>query len=299
MDRPARLAVGVVGMGRVGMVLGRALDQAGHTVGFVAPWQEDGCDEGLAGQWVPDAPVVDPVTAAASADLLLLAVPDERLPALVEHLVINGGFRPGQIVLHTGFTAGVSLMDQVVSEQILPVCVEPLVTFVGNSADVERFRGSPVLVSCLPELRPVGEALVIEMGAEPSFVAPDEVVRVRAALSYVEASLDAVVSGAKEMLSATGVDAVPHVLGVVLAGRADAMRRGEQPAARGALHGEEVVSADLRELGVVLGPVGQEVHVAAMRALVASAVFEGRLPAAGMAEILDVLHRPRSEGASE
>ncbi|WP_208317402.1 hypothetical protein, partial [Dermatophilus congolensis] len=64
-------------------------------------------------------------------------------------------------------------------------------------------------------------------------------------------------------------------------------------------HGEEVVSADLRELGVVLGPVGQEVHVAAMRALVASAVFEGRLPAAGMAEILDVLHRPRSEGASE
>ena len=60
---------------------------------------------------LPGVPLVPPDEAAAGADLVLLAVPDDVLPGLVRGLAAAGCFRPGQIVVHTSGRQGVAVLD--------------------------------------------------------------------------------------------------------------------------------------------------------------------------------------------
>ena len=102
--RPARLAVGVVSAGRVGAVMGAALAAAGHRV--VAASGVSRASVRRAEDLLPGVPLVPPDEAAAAADLVLLAVPDDVLAGLVRGLAAAGCFRPGQIVVHTSGSAG-------------------------------------------------------------------------------------------------------------------------------------------------------------------------------------------------
>ena len=86
--RPARLTVGVVGAGRVGAVLAAALDRIGHRV--VAVSAVSGRSRARAALLVPAAHVVSPPEVLAAADLVLLTVPDDVLPGLVDRA---GGHR--------------------------------------------------------------------------------------------------------------------------------------------------------------------------------------------------------------
>lgn len=87
-ERPARLAVGVVGAGRVGAVLAAALAAAGHRVVAIAAVSERSRER--ARRLVPNARVRPPDEVAASAGLLLLAVPDDALAGLVLGLANAG-----------------------------------------------------------------------------------------------------------------------------------------------------------------------------------------------------------------
>ena len=60
---------------------------------------------------LPGVPLVPPDEAAAGADLVLLAVPDDVLAGLVRGLAAAGCFRPGQIVVHTSGAQGVAVLD--------------------------------------------------------------------------------------------------------------------------------------------------------------------------------------------
>src|SRR5437763_372053 len=83
-DRPARLAVGIVGAGRVGAVLGAALTLAGHRV--VAASGVSAASRARAEDLLDGLELADPFVVASCADLLLLCVPDDALPALVTGL---------------------------------------------------------------------------------------------------------------------------------------------------------------------------------------------------------------------
>ncbi len=80
-DRPARLAVGVLGAGKVGSALGAALAQAGHRV-VAASGVSD-----ASRRWADRAArVVEPTRpdeVVSAAELILLTVPDDALPDLV------------------------------------------------------------------------------------------------------------------------------------------------------------------------------------------------------------------------
>ena len=76
--RPARLAVGVVGTGRVGAVLGAALAAVGHRVVAASAVSERSRERAEA--LLPGVPLVTPQEVLAAADLVLLTVPDDALP---------------------------------------------------------------------------------------------------------------------------------------------------------------------------------------------------------------------------
>ena len=106
------LTVGIVGAGRVGAVLGAALNAAGHHV--VAAAAVSAASRARAARLLPGAAILpaDEV-ARAAADLLLLAVPDDALRAVVAGLATTGALRPGQVIAHTSGAHGLAVLGDI------------------------------------------------------------------------------------------------------------------------------------------------------------------------------------------
>ena len=93
-DRPARLTVGVVGAGRVGPRAGRVAAARRAPPGRRLRGLRRLRAAGRA-SCCPTCPLVPPAEVLARADLVLLTVPDDALPGLVEGLAETGAVRPG------------------------------------------------------------------------------------------------------------------------------------------------------------------------------------------------------------
>lgn len=92
---PRTLAVGVLGAGRVGAVLGAALAAAGHRV--VAASGASGATRARTALLLPQTPHrTASEVARAATDLLIVAVPDDALAGVVADLAASGALRPAR-----------------------------------------------------------------------------------------------------------------------------------------------------------------------------------------------------------
>ncbi|MFJ7063815.1 Rossmann-like and DUF2520 domain-containing protein [Streptomyces sp. NPDC101115] len=235
-DRPARLTVGVVGAGRVGPALAASLQLAGHRPVAVSAVSD--ASRRRAAALLPDVPVVEPARVLALADLVLLTVPDDALPGLVEGLADTGAVRPGQLLVHTSGRYGVRVLDPARRAGALPLALHPAMTFTGTSVDVQRLAGCSFGVTAPEELRLAAEALVIEMGGEPEWIAEENRPLYHAALALGANHLVTLVAQAMELLRSAGVAAPDRMLGPLLGAALDnALRSGDAaltgPVARG------------------------------------------------------------------
>ncbi|MFD7652753.1 Rossmann-like and DUF2520 domain-containing protein [Actinosynnema sp. NPDC059797] len=237
--RPARLAVGVISAGRVGSVLGAALSRAGHVVSAASAVSRDSLRR--VEELLPDTPVLPPPEVAASADLVLLAVPDDELPGLVRGLVATGSLRQGQIVVHTSGAQGAAVLAPAAGVGALCVALHPVMTFTGRPEDVERMSACSVGVTAADGDEVawnVGEALVVEMSAEPVRVPEAARPLYHAALAHGSNHLMTLVADCADLLREAGVANAERVLGPLLSAALDnVLRHGDRaltgPVARG------------------------------------------------------------------
>jgi predicted short-subunit dehydrogenase-like oxidoreductase (DUF2520 family) len=232
----SRLRVGVVGVGRVGAALGAALNHAGHRV--VAASGVSAESRRRAERMLPGVPLLAPQDVLAVSELALLTVPDDALPALIEGLVATGSIKPGTLLLHTSGRYGCAVLDPATRVGALPLAVHPAMTFTGTEVDVARLAGCSFGVTAPEPLRPIGEALVVEMGGEPEWIAEEVRPLYHAALAYGSNYLVTLVAQAKDLLSAAGVQEPGRMLGPLLGAALDnALRSGDAaltgPVARG------------------------------------------------------------------
>ncbi|MFF7158611.1 DUF2520 domain-containing protein [Streptomyces sp. NPDC008139] len=234
--RPARLAVGVVGAGRVGPALAAALRMAGHR-----PVAASGVSEASkrrAAALLPGVPLVEPAAVFERADLVLLTVPDDALPDLVNGLAETGAVRPGQLLVHTSGRYGTSVLDPALRAGALPLALHPVMTFSGTPVDVQRLAGCSFGVTAPGELRLAAEALVIEMGGEPEWIEEAARPLYHAALAIGANHLVTLVAQSMDLLKASGVAEPGRMLGPLLGAALDnALRSGDAaltgPVARG------------------------------------------------------------------
>lgn len=236
-DRPARLAVGVVSAGRVGTVLGAALSSAGHLV--VGASAVSRASLRRAADMLPGVPVLPPDDVVRRADLVLLAVPDDVLPAMVSGLAATRAFRAGQIVVHTCGARGVEVLEPAAAAGVLPLALHPAMTFTGRAEDLARLRAACVGVTVADQTGwSVGEALVLEMGAEPVRVPSQSRSLYHAALAHGANHLATLVRDAVDVLEQAGVAPAERLLGPLLEAALDnTLRHGDRaltgPVARG------------------------------------------------------------------
>ncbi|WP_306318607.1 MULTISPECIES: Rossmann-like and DUF2520 domain-containing protein [unclassified Streptomyces] len=235
-DRPARLTVGVVGAGRVGPALAASLQLAGHRP--VAASGVSDASVRRAATLLPDVPLVPPAEVLAQADLVLLTVPDDVLPGLVEGFAETGAVRPGQLLVHTSGRYGTKVLEPALRAGALPLALHPAMTFTGTAVDVQRLAGCSFGVTAPEELRLAAEALVIEMGGEPEWIAEENRALYHAALALGANHLVTLIAESMELLREAGVGAPDRMLGPLLGAALDnALRSGDAaltgPVARG------------------------------------------------------------------
>ena len=285
---PARLRVGVIGTGRVGAVLGAALARAGHQVVAVSAVSDASIQR--ADRLLPGVPHEQPAAVLAAADLVLLTVPDDALPDLVAGLAATDAPLEGRLLAHTSGRYGVRVLDPATRRGALPLALHPVMTFPGRPDDLDRLTGISFGVTAPDQLRTVAEALVIEMGGEPVFIAEENRGLYHAALASGANHLVTLVVESAELLGKAGVPDPSRMLTPLLTAALDnALRLGDAgltgPVARA---DADTVASHVAALRKV-SPEALRAYVALARLTADRALAAGILDAPAAQRLLDVL----------
>jgi predicted short-subunit dehydrogenase-like oxidoreductase (DUF2520 family) len=287
-EHPARLRVGVVGAGRVGTALAVALGRAGHQVSAVSAVSDASIRR--IEQRLPGVAIRQPPEVVASADLVLMTVPDDALPGLVAGLATTGAAVEGRLIAHASGRHGLGVLDPVVRAGALPLALHPVMTFTGRPDDIDRLAGISFGVTAPDPLRPVAEALVVEMGGEPVFIAEEQRDLYHAALATGANYLVTLVVQASDLLRDAGVTHPARMLGPLLSAALDnALRLGDAaltgPVARG---DADTVASHVNALRAD-APEALPAYLALARLTADRAVAAGTLSAPDAQRLLGVL----------
>jgi predicted short-subunit dehydrogenase-like oxidoreductase (DUF2520 family) len=285
---PAELAVGVIGAGRAGTALAVALGRAGHRV--VAVSAVSAGSLARIERALPGTPVRRPEEVVAASDLVLATVPDDMLPGLIAGLASTGAELTGRLLAHASGRHGLAVLEPAVRQGALPLALHPVMTFTGRPDDVDRLAGISFGVTAPDELRPVAEALVLEMGGEPVFIAEENRDLYHAALAGAANHLVTQVVTAADLLAAAGVASPARMLAPLLGAALDnALRLGDAaltgPVARG---DAETVAGHVAALRAS-APEVLPAYLALARLTADRALAAGTLTAPDAQRLLDVL----------
>ena len=223
-ERAGRLGVGIIGAGRVGPVLGAALAGAGHAITGISSASEESIDRAQA--LLPGVPVLEPEEIVRRSELVLLAVPTNQLAAVVQGLANLGAWMPGQLVLHTAAEFGTAVLAPASAAGAIGIALHPALSFTGTSLDLARLTESYIAVTCATPVLPIGQALAVEMGAEPIVIAEHDRGAYADAVSAATDFSAAIVHQATSQLEQIGVDAPGRVLAALIRSSVDeALRR--------------------------------------------------------------------------
>lgn len=222
-ERSGRLEVGVVGAGRVGSVLGAALIRAGHRVVATSGVSRESVRR--AERHLPGAERLPVDQVVERAQLVLLAVPDDVLAGLIEGLADTGGWRAGQLVAHVSGAHGVDILAPATRAGALPLALHPVMTFTDRPEDVDRLAGVSFGVTAPEPLRPVAEALVVEMGGEPVWVPESARPLYHASLTVASNHLVTLVNDSMTLLDGAGVAEPARLVAPLLSAALDNVLR--------------------------------------------------------------------------
>ncbi len=283
-----RLTVGVIGVGRAGAPLAAALARAGHPVIGVHAVSER--SRARAAQYLPGAALRSAAQVMATADLVLLTVPDDVLPTLVAGLAETQAVTPGQFLVHASGRFGTAVLDPATRLGALPMALHPVMTFTGARVDVDRLAGCPFAVTAPTVLRPVAEALVVEMGGDPMWISEEARPLYHAALANGANHMVTLVAQTLDLLRTAGVADPAGLIRPLMAAALDnALAMGDDaltgPVARG---DAGTVAAHLEVLSRA-APEARAAYIAMARLTADRALAAGRLDPERAESLLDVL----------
>ena len=271
-----RFSIGVVGAGRVGAVLAVAFAASGHQVTAVSG--RSAASQTRIETLLPGVPVREPSEVAASADVLLLSVPDDVLEQVAAELTNTGAIRPGQLVVHTSGRHGTDVLSAAARAGAQVLAMHPAMTFTGTDVDLQRLASTVFALTGEPSVREVGESLVDALGGRPVWLSEDQRVLYHAALAHGANHLVTLVTQAQEMLRSTGMPDPSGVLRPLLTAALDnALAYGEAALTGPVVRGDvATVEAHVDALTDAPSPV-RDAYVSMARATTEQAVASGSL----------------------
>ncbi len=236
IGQPNRLGIGIIGAGRVGAVLGLALQRAGHTITAVHAVSDASVTR--AETLLPDVPIIEIPDILRRSEAVIFAVPDDVLEPLVAGLASAGHIQTGHLLVHTSGRYGTSVMHAVREHGAIPVAIHPAMTFAGLSLDADRLQNTAFGITADAVVAPIAEALVVEMGGIPVTIPEQARPTYHAAMAHASNHLVTLTAQAQAMLESAGIAQAPKLLGnLMTASLENALANGDQaltgPVSRG------------------------------------------------------------------
>lgn len=219
MTSDSRLGVGVIGAGRVGPILARALAGAGHTLTGIT--SSSRTDSDRVASILPGVPSMDAIDVANASQLVVIAVPDDSLGDLVSGLALAGAWQNGQLVLHTSIRHGLEVLEPAREQGAIPLALHPLLEFTGTSIDLQRMNGSYAAITAPAVAIPIAEALAVEMGFEPMTVSESQRGEIASAAALATSFAQTTIREAAQRLRAAGIRQPGIVLAPLLGSSVD------------------------------------------------------------------------------
>jgi predicted short-subunit dehydrogenase-like oxidoreductase (DUF2520 family) len=193
--------VGIVGAGAVGTALGVALSRAGWPVGAVAS-RDEGRRERFR-SLVPGARAFGEAAALLDeVELIVLAVPDDAIPALAEELRMYGG----QAMIHTSGALGAEVLEPARAAGTQVGAFHPLVAFADTERAVAAFHGATVAVEGDDELASLLATMAEAIGATAVRLAPGSKAAYHAAAMLSAGGFVALLDAIAELGRVAGLD---------------------------------------------------------------------------------------------
>jgi len=193
--------VGIVGAGAVGTALGVALARAGWPVGAVA--SRDAARRERFRSLVPG--VRGFAEAAALLDeveLIILAVPDDVIPALAGSLRLYSG----QAMIHTSGALGAEVLEPAMAAGTQVGAFHPLVAFADTELAVAALRGATVAIEGDDQLADLLARMAEAIGAQPVRLAPGTKAAYHAAAVLAAGGFVALLDAIAELGRVAGLD---------------------------------------------------------------------------------------------
>lgn len=200
-ERSARPTLAIIGLGRVGMVLGRALHAAGYTIVAVSSRDDAKADATAA---LFGAQATSPTAAARAADLTLLTVSDDAIGVVAAELAAADAWQPGTFVVHASGASPARVLAAATTCGAQIGAFHPLGAFATPTAALPD--GITFAIEATAPLHPLLWQMALDLGGRPFNLAPDDKTLYHAAAviaSNYTVTLAAVATELFERLGAT------------------------------------------------------------------------------------------------
>ncbi len=283
-----RYSIGVVGAGRVGTVLAAALRSAGHQV--VAASGHSFASATRIETLLPGVKILPPRAVARAATLVLLTVPDDALPGLVDDLVASGSLGSGQVVVHTSGRHGAAVLAPAAALGATVLAVHPAMMFTGTDVDLARLPGCVYGLSADEAAHPIGEELVADLRGVAAWLSEQQRALYHAALAHGANHLVTLVTQSVDLLRLAGVpDPSATIRPLLTVALGNALDYGDTAATGPIVRGDRsTVSAHLHALERAPSET-VDAYLTMARSTTARAVEDGRLSRERARDIFELL----------
>ena len=193
--------IGIVGAGAVGTALGAALSRAGWPVAAVA--SRDAARRERFRSFVPGARAFAEANALLDeVELVLLAVPDDAIPALAGQLHLYSG----QAMVHTSGALGAEVLEPAMAAGTQVGGFHPLVAFADTERAVAALHGATVAIEGDEQLAALLGDMAEAIGATPVRLAPGSKAAYHAAAVLAAGGFVALLDAIAELGRVAGLD---------------------------------------------------------------------------------------------
>ncbi len=197
----------LIGPGRVGQAITRLLWEAGHEIRAII--SRDPARALAAARFigVPGAATTD-LSRAGEGEIVLIALPDDRIAEIASQLRREGHLRAGTILVHFSGLHPASILLGEEGPALGALSIHPLQPLADAVMGVRNLPGSPFAVEGAEELLPLGERLVKEIGGVPFRISGPQKPLYHAAACIASNYMVALTAAAGQVLAACGLDEV-------------------------------------------------------------------------------------------
>ena len=289
---PAELiSVSIIGAGRLGTSLGKALRTIGHDMQAVSCSTPESAEESrriIGG----GRALTDNLSAASGSRLVFLSVPDDALPGVVEELASSREDRSGACFLHTSGLLTSRILKPLVDQGAHTGSFHPMQSFADKHTPPEHFSGIYFGIEGDVEALALAKIIIMGLNGHPLALNPEDKALVHTACSIVSNLFVPLLHQAGALLEATRITPPPglKILLPLAQGTLQNVKKLDSscaltgPIARGDLY---TIESQLKVLGD--HPDALRIYRELGKAALDMARKEGNVPREILARISDLL----------